>query len=117
MWARHAVVVVEGKADQLAVLRWGYHACWVGGGSPPADFLAWVPAARRIYVAGDGDAGGQALLQQLRRLAPDRCSPIQLPIGLDPCALGQRSDGATVFQQGLLAAPVPPRRGVSLRRP
>jgi len=105
IWGCRRLVIVEGKADQLALLRWGYPTCWVGGGSPPADFLPWVQAAQHLYVAGDGDAGGQSLVEQVRRLAPDRCYPILLPAGLDPCDLACRPDGQRLFQQAILAAP------------
>jgi len=105
IWGHRRVVVVEGKTDQVALVRWGYPTCWVGGGSPPTDFLPWAQAAQQVYVAGDGDAGGHALLEQMRRLIPDRCYPVLLPAGLDPCDLACRPDGQRLFQQAILAAP------------
>jgi len=105
IWGHRRMVVVEGKTDQVALMRWGYPTCWVGGGSPPSDFLPWAQAAQQVYVAGDGDAGGQALLEQMCRLVPDRCYPVELPAGLDPCDLACRPDGQRLFQQAILAAP------------
>jgi twinkle protein len=85
------IIVTEGEPDALAAIESGFERTISvpNGAESNLDFMAepklWalLKSATRVILAGDGDAPGAALNEQLaRRFGPARCLWLQYPEGL-----------------------------------